>query len=34
MQTPDGPVSVRFAGLGTNSVTLEINGEPAKFIVR
>jgi hypothetical protein len=34
MQTPEGPVSVRFAELGTNSVTLEINGEPAKFMVR
>jgi hypothetical protein len=33
MQTPEGPVSVRFAELGTNSVTLEINGEPAKFMV-
>jgi hypothetical protein len=31
MQTPAGPVSVRFAELGTNSVTLEINDEPAKF---
>jgi len=34
MQTPEGPVSVRFAELDTNSVTLEINGEPAKFMVR
>jgi hypothetical protein len=34
MQTPEGPVSVRFAELSTNSVTLEINGEPAKFMVR
>ncbi len=33
MQTPAGPVSVRFAGLGSNSVTLEINGEPVKFVV-
>jgi hypothetical protein len=34
MQTPDGPVSVRFAELETNSVTLEINGEPKKYPVR
>ena len=34
VQTPDGPASVRFAGLDTNSVTLEINGEPARFLVR
>jgi len=34
MQTPSGPVSVRFAGLGTNSVTLEINGEPVKYQIR
>jgi hypothetical protein len=33
MQSPEGPVSVRFAELGTNSVTLEINGEPVKFMV-
>jgi hypothetical protein len=33
VQTPDGPASVRFAELGTNSVTLEINGEPVKFLV-
>ena len=31
MQTLDGPISVRFAELGESSVTLEINGEPAKF---
>ncbi len=31
IQTPAGPVSVRFAELGTNSVTLEINGESAKY---
>jgi hypothetical protein len=34
MQTPEGLVSVRFAELSTNSVILEINGEPAKFMVR
>ena len=31
MQTPDGPISVRFSDLGEDSVTLEINGEQAKF---
>lgn len=31
MQTSAGPISVRFADLGEGSVTLEINGEPAKF---
>ena len=31
MQTPDGPISVRFADLGGDSVTLEINGEQVKF---
>ena len=31
MQTVDGPISVRFAELGENTVTLEINGESAKF---
>lgn len=31
MQTPDGPISVRFADLGKDSLTLEINGEQVKF---
>ena len=31
MQTPAGPISVRFAELGGDSVTLEINGEQTKF---
>jgi hypothetical protein len=31
MQTPDGPISVRFAEIGGDSVTLEINGGQAKF---
>jgi hypothetical protein len=31
MQTVDGPISVRFAELGDSTVTLELNGEPAKF---
>jgi hypothetical protein len=31
MQTAAGPISVRFAELGDDSVTLEINGEPARF---
>jgi hypothetical protein len=31
MQTVDGPISVRFAELGGSTVTLELNGEPAKF---
>lgn len=31
IQTPAGPISVRFAELGTNSVSLEINGESAKY---
>lgn len=31
MQTPAGPVSVRFAELGTNTLTLEINGESVKY---
>ena len=30
-QTPQGPVSVRFSDLGRDAVTLEINGEAAKF---
>ncbi|HTY88298.1 MAG TPA: hypothetical protein VMB80_12595 [Candidatus Acidoferrum sp.] len=34
MQTPEGPVSVRFAELETNSLTLEINGVPAKYQIR
>jgi len=34
MQTPDGPVSVRFAELGTNSLTLEINGVPVNYPIR
>jgi len=33
MQTVDGPISVRFAELGESTVTLEINGEPAKFSI-
>jgi len=33
MQTSEGPVSVRFAELETNSVILEINGESARFMV-
>ena len=31
MQTPDGPIPVRFNDLGEDWVVLEINGEPAKF---
>ena len=31
MQTPDGPIPVRFKDLGEDWVVLEINGEPAKF---
>ncbi len=31
MQTAAGPISVRFAELGDDSVTLEINGEPARY---
>jgi hypothetical protein len=31
MQTVDGPISVRFAELGENTVTLEINGVPATY---
>ena len=31
MQTAAGPLSVRFAGLGEDSVTLEINGVPATY---
>ncbi len=33
MQTVNGPLSVRFAELGEDTVTLEINGEPAKFAI-
>ena len=33
MQTVNGPISVRFAELGEDTVTLEINGEPAKFAI-
>ena len=31
MQTPDGPIPVRFKDLGEDWVVLEINGEPAKL---
>jgi len=31
MQTPDGPIPVRFKDLGDDWVELEINGEPAKL---
>lgn len=31
VQTPDGPVSVRFSKLSGNSTTLEINGTPTEF---
>jgi hypothetical protein len=31
MQTPEGPISVRFSDLGEDSVTLEINGVSAKY---
>ena len=31
MQTVDGPISVRFAELGESTVTLEINGVPARY---
>ena len=31
MQTSGGPISVRFSNLDEDSVTLEINGKPAKF---
>ena len=34
MQTPSGPVSVRFAELGSNWVTLEINGVSTKYLIR
>ena len=34
MQTPAGPVSVRFAELSSNSMTLEINGVPTKYQIR
>ncbi|MGO8838517.1 MAG: hypothetical protein ACLQAH_18630 [Limisphaerales bacterium] len=33
MQTAEGPISVRFTDLGQNTVTLEINGEPAKYLI-
>ncbi len=31
MQTPDGPIPVRFKDLGEDGVVLEINGEPVKL---
>jgi hypothetical protein len=31
MQTPDGPIPVRFKDLSEDWVVLEINGEPAKL---
>ncbi len=33
MQTPDGPIPVRFIDLGEDWVVLEINGEPIKFLI-